>query len=361
MKGDQVRVRHQVELLAPTHAVTVLTAGRPSSAAAREQLEALATVHTITVGRLERLLGALAMAVRGVPLQVGWMTPGRVGRAAARAAGNSDVVIASTIRCLPRQLPAPIVLDHVDALSANMRQRARLERSFALRIGALLEARLLAAHETRVAPWLSAQTVVSSIDAAVLPQRPRPVVIPMVLERDGLERDDHVRDIDVIVTGNMRYPPNRDAAEWLAGEIVPRLRRRRPGVRVMVAGRSAGELAISGVEIASDVPDLADLLRRARVAAVPLRSGTGAPIKLLEAAACGAAVVCTPWVAQAVDVEVDTAVDAASFADGIERLLSNETLRRERAHAGRAALDDHSRAAVALALEQLLTQAVAER
>jgi glycosyltransferase involved in cell wall biosynthesis len=359
MKGDQLRVLQQVEMLAATHVVTVLTGGTASSSTARERLEALAAVETIAVGRFERLLGALAGGIRGLPLQVGWMTPGRVKRAAARAAGHADVVIVSTIRALPGPLPGPVVLDHVDALSENMRQRSQLEARLPRRLGATLEARLLRAHEQHVASWVAAQTVVSPIDAELLPQHPRPVVIPMILMDDGSTLEDGPRDIDVIVTGNMRYPPNRDAAQWLAGEIVPRLRRRRPDVRVLVAGRSAGELAIRNVDVASDVPDLSDLLRRTRVAAVPLRVGTGAPIKLLEAAACGAAVVCTPWVARAVGIDADTATDADSFADAIERLLADETRRRARAVAGRAALDAHKPEAVRRAWERLLAEVVA--
>ena len=365
-KGDQVRVRQQVELLAPAHTVTVLTSGRPSSAAAGEELQRFATVRMITPRRAERLLGAVGAGTRGAPLQVGWMTPGRVTRAAIRAAGEHDVVIASTIRCLPGPLPAATVLDHIDALSVNMRQRARLERRFALRLAARLEARLLAAHEARAARWVAAQMVISSADAHGLPQRPPPAVVPIALPDggarfDGAGRniDGAGRDIDVIVTGNMRYPPNRDAAEWLASEIAPRLRRRRRGVRVVVAGRSAGELSLSEVEVASDVPDLSDLLRRARVAAVPLRSGTGAPIKLLEAAACGAALVCTPWVARAADVDVDTASDADSFADAIERLLGDEPLRQGRVAAGLASLSSRRPEVVRAALTESLVNAVA--
>ena len=79
----------------------------------------------------------------------------------------------------------------------------------------------------------------------------------------------------------MRYPPNRDAAEWLACEIVPALRATHPGARVIIAGRGAAKLGQApDIELLSDVPDLARLLRRARVAAVPLRSGTGTPILL---------------------------------------------------------------------------------
>jgi glycosyltransferase involved in cell wall biosynthesis len=359
MKGDQIRARLLAELLSRDHEVTVVTGGRPSSAAALSELDGLATVIAIRVGRVERALGALFALARGRPLQVGWMTPPKLWRQIVSEAQRADVALVVTIRCLPLALPVPTVLDHIDALSLNMRHRAHLERRLPVRAAARLEARLLAAHERRVAPWLAAQTAVSPIDADALPQRPRPVVVPHVLSTPVLSSEPDERDIDVIVTGDMRYPPNRDAAEWLAQEIVPELRRRRAGVRVVVAGRSADELAVRGVEVAADVPDILELLRRSRVAAVPLRNGTGSPTKLLEALACGAAVVATPWVALAAGIDVDTATDAGSFAKAIERLLADENLRQERADVGRAGVRARTPEVVRHALERLLKDAVA--
>lgn len=355
-KGDQLRVREQVGLLSVTHEITVVTAGLPSSAAAQRELECQATVRIVAPHPLARGISALAGAVRMRPFQTGWMMPRQVWNEATQAAERSDVVLASTIRCLPRPLPAPTVLDHIDALSVNMRQRAELEQNPVMRLGARIEARLLAAHEARAAGWVAAQTVISCTDALALPHRPLPVIIPASWEPSP-EGEAPERDIDVIVTGNMRYPPNRDAARWLASEIAPRLRRRRPDARVVVAGRSAGELALHGVEVHGDVPDLAELLQRARVAAVPLRSGTGVPVKLLEAIANGAAVVCTPWVARATELDVDTAESADAFAVAIERLLANEGLRRKRLAATRAGLEGRRPAAVRRMLERVLVNA----
>lgn len=355
-KGDQLRVREHVGLLSLTHEITVVASGLPSSAAAQRELECLATVRILAPRPLARAISALTGAVRARPFQVGWMMPRKAWSVAMQAAKRSDVVLVSTIRCLPGPLSAPTVLDHVDALSVNLRQRAELERNPAMRLGARVEARLLASHEARAAGWVAAQTVISSTDALALPDRPLPVIIPASWEPSAAGGATE-RDIDVILTGNMRYPPNRDAALWLAREIAPRLRSRRPDARVVVAGRAAGELALQGVEVHSDVPDLAELLQRARVAAVPLRRGTGVPVKLLEAVANGAAVVCTPWVSRAAELDVDTAENAEEFAGAIARLLGNEALRRERLAATRAGLEGRRPAAVRRMLERVLVNA----
>jgi glycosyltransferase involved in cell wall biosynthesis len=286
------------------------------------------------------------------------MAPWPLRRAASRAARECDVVLVTTIRCLSRPLPAPTVLDHVDTLSRNMSMRARLGRNPVLRLAARLEARLLRAHETRAASWVAAQAAISSVEAAALAPSPPAIVLPLVWDERAPAVAPVDRDIDVILTGNMRYPPNRDAARWLVAEIVPRLRERRPGIVVRVVGRAASSLKLAGgVEVASDVPDLGAHIARAKVAVVPVRDGTGVPIKLLEAVACGAAVVSTPWAAQASGLDVDTAESPAEFARAVDRLLADEALRARRTAAARAGLEARRPEAVRALLERILIDA----
>jgi glycosyltransferase involved in cell wall biosynthesis len=151
----------------------------------------------------------------------------------------------------------------------------------------------------------------------------------------------------------MRYPPNRDAAEWFASEILPEVRRRRPGTTAWVVGRDASSLRLSGVEIASDVPDLLAYLRRAKVAIAPLRMGTGSPYKVLEAAASGAAVVATPWAAQGFGLPA-AGEGAQALARRTVELLENEALRAEQARAGLAVARRHRGDRLARRLEEVL-------
>jgi hypothetical protein len=273
-------------------------------------------------------------------------------------------VIASTARVVTGPLAAPLILDHIDALSANVRERAELERHVVVRFAARIEARLLARHERLAARWATAQITVSDTDAAMLPPVPAPVVIPHAVFDTidaGQLRTANVtpaRDIDVIFTGNMDYPPNRDAAYWLATEITPELRRLRPGTRVVIAGRFAHRLSLEGIDIASDVPDLSSLLRRTRVAIVPLRSGTGVPNKLLEAAAAGAAIVATPRAAGAAGIAVMTADGAAALAAAVVQLLADDEARSALAARALADLAWRSPDAIAARLQKVLESAV---
>lgn len=355
-KGDQSRsfsfIRH---LAGQGHEVTVVTSGSPPSAADAVRLRELARVEEVAASFARRLSSAVMAAATGTPAQVGWMMPRRTWRR-VRAAGEScDVALVVTARAMRGEIALPVLLDHVDALSLNMSRRARGTERPHRRAAAAVEARLMRRHERRLAGLSAAQAVTSAEDASHLPGRPKPNVIPVawegVADRAVLDGE---RDIDVVLSGNMAYPPNVDAARFLARHVLPLLRGERADSSVWIVGRAADRLDLDGIQVASDVPDLSAFLRRAKVAVVPLRIGTGSPFKLLEAAAAGAAVVATPAAAERFDIPVRTATGAEGFVRAISALLDDERARRAQAEAALDALAGHSAEAAGARIEDLL-------
>lgn len=291
-KGDQIRLMQVVAALAADHEVTVLQPADEGTAAPPHG----ARIASVRLTAAERAAGALAAWLRGRPAQIGWCAPWRFARAIRRQARRHDAVLFVTSRVFVPGAAARVAVDHVDALSENARRRSTTYRLPLVRLLWRSEARRLRRWERRAAHASEVQLVTSPADAGALPPAPAPVVVPVGVDLDAApEPVAGARDIDVIFTGDMRYPPNRDAAQWLATDIAPRLRARRPATRVVVAGRFASTLPpLDGVDVVSDVPDLGAWLARSKVAVAPLRLGTGVPNKVLEAARAGAAVALTP-------------------------------------------------------------------
>lgn len=357
-KGDAHRAFSWIGQLALRHEVRVVTSARPPPRAVG--LPQGVEVIACPSGWIGRGWAALGAGLRGAPLQVGWMMPRLAWRAAVAAMRDADVVLAITTRSLRGPAIRPLVIDHVDALSLNMGRRSRGDEIWPVRAFARREASRFRSWEERCARWSAAALVTSQEDAAALPARPAVEVVPVgvdvVDEAWAAARD---RPIDVVLSGNMRYPPNRRAALMLAREIVPALRARLPDVRVVVVGRAADTLGLTNVEVMSDVPDMLVVLRQAKIAVAPLELGTGSPYKVLEAAACGAAIVSSPWAAARFDLAAQTARDASGYCEALHALLTDSARRAALVASSRTAVRDHSAPLLARRLETLLLAAAA--
>lgn len=135
----------------------------------------------------------------------------------------------------------------------------------------------------------------------------------------------------LLFIGNMGAPHNHDSVLFLANEIMPLLRQRCPGVRLLVAGQSPHEevlaVAAPDLEVLGWVPDLDPLLARASLLVAPLRFGSGLKGKMLQAMAAGLPIVASSIAAEGMPLhdgrDVLLADDAAAVAAAIARLLAN--------------------------------------
>lgn len=111
----------------------------------------------------------------------------------------------------------------------------------------------------------------------------------------------------LVFTGLMDYPPNVDAAAWFCEEILPLVRRRYPDISLRIVGDKPSprvlELArIEGVDVTGRVPDIRPYLSDGLALVVPLRSGGGTRLKILEAMAMQRPVISTRQGAEGLDV-----------------------------------------------------------
>jgi len=101
----------------------------------------------------------------------------------------------------------------------------------------------------------------------------------------------------ILFVGAFHHPPNRDAALWLAREILPAVRERAPGARLRIVGSApppeVRALAGEHVEVVADAPSVIPHLEEAAVVMAPVRTGGGMRMKVLQAMAAGKAVVTT--------------------------------------------------------------------
>jgi polysaccharide biosynthesis protein PslH len=141
----------------------------------------------------------------------------------------------------------------------------------------------------------------------------------------------------VLFQGLLVYPPNADAARWLALEVGPALRSLDPTVQIRLVGDHRPDLDFLGdpprVTLTGRVAAIASELARADVVVVPLRYGSGTRLKILEAFAHGIPVVSTTLGAEGLDVVDGVHLLVADTVSGLaaacHRLLTEPELRRD--------------------------------
>jgi glycosyltransferase involved in cell wall biosynthesis len=103
----------------------------------------------------------------------------------------------------------------------------------------------------------------------------------------------------LLFTGTFTYGPNPQAAHYFATEILPLIHQQIPDVVFMIAGSRAAEtrnqLTALGLDIAcvSDPADMRPCFSKASLFVVPIQTGGGTRLKILEAMAMGVPVVST--------------------------------------------------------------------
>jgi len=201
----------------------------------------------------------------------------------------------------------------------------------------------------------TAVTAVSHIDRGLLQElsgNPRIEVVPNGIDPAFYEIDAHCSEPDTIgFIGALDWRPTIDAVHHFVDHVFPRVRAKRPGAQLIVAGRRpqvdlAARLdALPDVELIADVPDMRDVLRRIAVSVVPIRVGSGSRIKILESMAAGCPVVSTSIGAEGLDVEDGVelllADDAERFAENVARVLESRQMARDLANRGRRFVEDN--------------------
>jgi polysaccharide biosynthesis protein PslH len=144
------------------------------------------------------------------------------------------------------------------------------------------------------------------------------------------EESGHRNRETLLFIGALDYGPNVAGLVWFLETVFPLARERSGEVRLLVAGRRPTNEVVRlcaekpGVELHADVSDVGPLYARCGAVVVPLLSGGGTRIKILEAAVAGRPVLATPAGAYGIDCadgrDIVLFSDGRSFIEGLDRL-----------------------------------------
>lgn len=315
-KGDKIRAYHWLRALAARgHEVHLLAfADEPSDLQYQVELTQLcASARIVRLRPATAKLRALLTLFTPQALSLGYFASLRMRRLVRRAVAAQDFdaifVYSSTMaQYVPRELWARTVVDLVDIDSEKWRDYARRAQAPLVWLYQT-EWRRLRRYEHGIVTRFAHTVVTTPREAALLDEvdeftrRARLRAITNGVDLDYFQPDATTGTgtpaLRLVFTGAMDYYANSEGVRWFVEEVWPLVRAAEPRAEFFIVGSNPSHQvkqlsAHAGVQVTGAVPDVRPFLHSATVCVVPLRIARGVQNKVLEAMACGKAVVATP-------------------------------------------------------------------
>ncbi len=345
-KGDKLRAFHQLKVLSKKHEI-ILCALNPLSKVdkqkAFEQLQPYCrSINFIDLPAYSRVMNIMNAYFSGLPLQSGYFYNRQAAKKikALITEYQPDYLFAQLSRTARYLMNVPIkkMLDYQDAFSYGLKRRAE-KAGWLLKPVFMLEHRRMEAFEKKIFDNFDHKIIISEQDRDLIPH-PEKHTITVI--RNGVDRSFFKplmrrKKQEIVFIGNMNYPPNVDAAVFLAKEIMPLVWQKKPEIRLLLAGASpharVKNLENSMVTVSGWMDDIREAYAGSEIFIAPMRMGTGLQNKLLEAMAMKIPCITTSMANAALKAkekeEILTGNSAKELADALLFLLENEKERQK--------------------------------
>ena len=340
-EGHQLRSWHVLAALAERHDVTLLSCLRGDDRAdADDPLRARLAGFEAQPIASERSRGALTGAlarslVAREPFVVAKYASPALKARVAQLATRADAIhvdMLPLLSCVPEGTRVPVVLNAHNVEHRLLQQRAAVERHAAARAFLRLQVPLLRRYEIEACRSAATVLACSEPDGAML--RALAPMTPVHVVPNGVDLESHrpappTLQKQLVFVGQMGWFPNREGVEWFLARVLPRILAHHPDCRFTLVGKTGGLAVPAAVAHATDVtgfvPDVRPPVHAASVYVVPLLSGSGTRLKVLEAMALGKAIVTTTIGSEGIALrdgeDALFADDAQAFAAAVGRLL----------------------------------------
>ena len=152
------------------------------------------------------------------------------------------------------------------------------------------------------------------------------------------EKQEIIKEPNLLFIGSYSYKPNLDAANFLINKIWPFIKEKVPKAKLFIAGKSpenipSYHIRTEGVIFTGFVKNIESLYQQTRIVCVPILSGSGTRVKIIEAAAYGKPIVST-----------SVGVEGLEMTDGINIIIRDDP--KKFADECIELLNDHNRCVV---------------
>ena len=158
-------------------------------------------------------------------------------------------------------------------------------------------------------------------------------VIPAGIHVDNVISDNSMLEYPSLFhLGSLDWIPNLQALKWFIDEIWPLVNDKFPGLNFYIAGKNTPkwlmEINSPGIIVSGEVENATDFMNRKAIMVVPLLSGSGMRLKIIEGMALGKTIISTSVGAEGIeytrDKEIIIADTPQEFLSAIEKCMNDK-------------------------------------
>ena len=355
-KGDKLRAFHQIKELSKTHEIYLccLDDKKTDPKSYTILYEFCTDVMVIRLRKWQIILNMIFAFFSRLPFQVWYFYQKHAHKKIRRKIEEikPEHIYCQLIRTaeyVKNEHGIPKTLDYMDTFSKGIERRVKSAGIFKPVFKA--EHQRLVRYENLIFEYFENKTIISEQDRDFIfhPNRDTVKIIPNGVDTEYFSPIGIDKKYDLVFVGNMSYAPNIESANYLVKEILPLLIKKKPGVKILIAGsspqKSVIDLACENVDVSGWVDDIRLSYSSAKIFIAALNIGTGLQNKLLEAMAMEIPCVTSELANNALKakpgVEVLIGKSPEEYVKLIMELLENPDRREELAEAGKKYVQDN--------------------
>jgi polysaccharide biosynthesis protein PslH len=348
-KGDKLRAYNHLKQLSKNHEVILCALN--DDVLHEDAMKVLSqyakSVYILPISKSSIFINLLKTVFTDKPFQVGYFYNKETAKKIQSIIDfhKPDHIFCQLVRVAEyvRNSPIPKTIDYQDVFSKGVERRLSTS-PFYTRPFLKLEYDRLLKYEHEVFDLFDNKVIISVPDRDFIPHPDREKI---VVVRNGVDTSffkpmEREKEYDLVFTGNMGYPPNINAAEFLVTKILPKVIQQRPDLTLLIAGASpnlrVSVLKSENIDVTGWVPDMRECYASAKIFIAPMQIGTGLQNKLLEAMAMQIPCITSPLANQALmaneNVEILIAETPEEYAKHILMLLNDPEMAEKIARKG---------------------------
>lgn len=345
-KGDKLRAYHHLKVIAKKHQVILvcLTDSKPHPQAIENLSPFCEEIHFIKLNKLGILWNLATTVFNDKPFQVNYFHQKSAQKKVDRIIEQHMprhlfVQLIRTAEYVKKYHLLDSTFDYMDAFSMGA-QRRIAKAVPGIKTLLKIEANRLKKYENYVFNRFDNKTIISINDRALIqhPDNEEIILLPNGVDFEKFQGSKEIeKKYELVFTGNMSYPPNIKAAQYLALQIMPLIHAKLPHAKLVIAGAdphsSVKNLASSHVTVTGWMDHITDAYNQAHVFIAPMQIGTGMQNKILEAMAMKVPCITSELAAEAIGAKhnhhILIANNTQEFADFAIDLISDSHQRNE--------------------------------